>query len=145
MDPPRTCHVYVVRLTFLTYKKPLTSCSFTQVWNFLFPLPPLCLTLDPADRAFYAGFVDGSTVSTVLVFYRDSLPQPSFRQSAQPYSANNDSLQSIKSSAHKLETSLFSSPMHETPGNGFLQIITLLLYTTIAVMYEGNFVVSGNR
>ena len=48
-----------------------------MVWNyrtgevlriFLLPLPPLCLTLDPADRTCYVGYEDGSV--QMISFYR---------------------------------------------------------------------------
>ena len=40
--------------------------------TFLLPATPLCLTLDPADRAFYAGYEDGS-IQLVDIFKQKSL------------------------------------------------------------------------
>ena len=131
---------------FLTYKKPLTSYSFTQVWNyqtglllrrFLFPLPPLCLALDPADRAFYAGFEDGSI--HCVDFYPDSLPQPN---------SDNPHTQPTFTTEHKL----FSPQARNVPvflsdardPRKWISAGHNSPVTTIAVMYEGNFVVSGN-
>lgn len=137
-----------VGLAFTIFPDPLSSCSFTQVWNyqtglllrrFLFPLSPLCLALDPADRAFYAGFEDGSI--HCVDFYKDSLPQ-SFSESL------HNPTQPTCTAEHKLfspqarnvpvflsdarDVRIWVSAGHDSP------------VTAIAVMYEGNFVVSGN-
>ena len=47
----------------------------TLLHNFLLPTTPLCLSLDPADRAFYAGFGDGS-IQLVDFFKKPSLIHP---------------------------------------------------------------------
>ncbi|MCJ1248635.1 WD repeat-containing protein 18 [Trapelia coarctata] len=47
----------------------------TLLHTFLFPSTPLCLALDPADRAFYAGYEDGS-IQLVDFYKRPSLLHP---------------------------------------------------------------------
>jgi len=47
----------------------------TLLHTFLFPSTPLCLALDPADRAFYAGYEDGS-IQLVDFYKRPSLVHP---------------------------------------------------------------------
>ena len=42
----------------------------TLLHTFLLPTPPLCLALDPADRAFYAGYEDGSI--QLVDFYKQA-------------------------------------------------------------------------
>ena len=47
----------------------------TLLHTFLFPSTPLCLALDPADRAFYAGYEDGS-IQLVDFYKQPSLLHP---------------------------------------------------------------------
>ena len=47
----------------------------TALHTFLLPSTPLCLVLDPADRAFYTGYEDGS-VQQVDLYDRANLMQP---------------------------------------------------------------------
>lgn len=47
----------------------------TLLHTFLFPSTPLCLALDPADRAFYAGYEDGS-IQLVDFYKHPSLVHP---------------------------------------------------------------------
>lgn len=77
------------------------------VWNyhtgdllrtFLLPSTPLCLALDPCDRAFYVGFEDGSIQlvdffqpnSTLNPLYDTSLQSTPVQISATSWSAPND-------------------------------------------------------
>ena len=88
------------------------------------------LALDPADRAFYVGFEDGTL--QCIDFHGDSLPQPS----------NN-------SVSHKL----FAEEGRNVPitigdgarGRKWVSSGHDSAVTSIAVIYEGNFVVSGNE
>ncbi|KAF8416084.1 WD40-repeat-containing domain protein [Tirmania nivea] len=112
------------------------------VWNyqtgiflrrFLFPIAPLTLALDPADRAFYAGFQDGSI--QCIDFHGDSLPQ------AAPCSTSHRLFASegrnvpvtIGESEGVRSGRKWVSAGHDSP------------VTAVAVMFEGDFVVTGNE
>lgn len=49
--------------------------SGTLLHTFLLPATPLCLALDPADRAFYAGYEDGS-IQLVAFYNQASVSHP---------------------------------------------------------------------
>lgn len=48
----------------------------------LLPATPLCLAIDPADRAFYAGYEDGSV--QIVDFYKPSIPSEEITGDQQP-------------------------------------------------------------
>lgn len=93
--------------TFLNHRAPITSLAVghssgrasiavsaakdntATVWDyqtgqilrtFLLPSAPLCLTVDPADRAFYAGYEDGSV--QIIDFYKNASIQHSLHDAS---------------------------------------------------------------
>ena len=95
--------------------------SGSLLHTFLLPSAPLCLAIDPADRAFYAGYEDGS-VQLVDLYKTKSLAHPIYDQAqrlvpTQPSSADRWGLPSESTAS------------------------TLCL----AVTYDGTAVLSGHR
>jgi len=120
----------------LTWEKP-------QAWNyqtgsvlrrFILPLSPLTLALDPADRAFYVGFEDGTVQCVDL------------------HSANGDAF-STQLSTNKLFVEESRNVPVTVTGDGttpderarWVSAGHDSAITAISVMYEGNFVVTGNE
>ncbi|RPB19483.1 WD40 repeat-like protein [Terfezia boudieri ATCC MYA-4762] len=112
------------------------------VWNyqtglflrrFLFRIAPLTLALDPVDRAFYAGFQDGSI--QCIDFHGNSLPQPAPSSTSHRLfgSEGRNVPITIGEGEGSRDGRKWVSAGHDSP------------VTAIAVLYEGNFVVTGNE
>ncbi|KAF8476974.1 WD40-repeat-containing domain protein [Kalaharituber pfeilii] len=104
----------------------------TLLRRFLFSLPPLVLAIDPADRAFYAGFEDGSL--QCVDFHGDSLPQPSSS------SARSDHKLFVQE-GRNVPVTVSGTGKH---GGRWASAGHDSAITAIGVMYEGNSVVTGN-
>lgn len=89
--------------------------------TFLLPLSALCLTIDPADRAFYAGYEDGSI--QMIDFYKN----PSIQ-----HPLDHPRLQSTPS-----QLSAEGRLVPPTPDSGAAESITL--------SYDGTTLLSGHR
>lgn len=96
-------------------------CSGDLLHTFLLPSIPLCLALDPADRALYAGFEDGSI--QLINFYRDF------------------------SMTHPVHDSKLSTvPSQASPTDRWAPLAQLAYpVLSLAVSYDGASVLSGHR
>ncbi|KAI9825972.1 MAG: hypothetical protein M1819_007473 [Sarea resinae] len=81
--------------------------SGDQLRTFLLPSTPLCLTLDPADRAFYAGYEDGSV--QIIDFFSASQSTSSI-SSASSTTLDKPALQPISTLQQSSNTPLLPPP-----------------------------------
>lgn len=93
--------------------------------TFIFSSVPTALALDPADRAFYAGLEDGTVQS--VDFYN---------------AAGSEEVNSI---SHPLFSEQFRDVPITLPANRWLATNHESPINSMGVVYEGNYLVTGNE
>lgn len=100
----------------------------------MFPLAPLSLAIDTADRAFYVGFEDGSIqqVEFAKIGQEVNIQFTNSMETTQVAYANPLFIKEGRSVPITMSTGRWQADGHTTP------------VTTINIMFEGNYLVAGN-